>query len=138
MRTDLLSRRGQDTDTGAGKRAGTGSLTCAQGLCGSKSEDSNPPQDTVTQVRVRSMWSTGSDPYLYSQAAHHLGHVSEPWIWWGTRWTLASWVDGGCWYGEGRAVGVEDSEQLRDLAIHHLPAGQLVPTLLSSGPLKKT
>ncbi|KAI4590207.1 hypothetical protein MJG53_001256 [Ovis ammon polii x Ovis aries] len=34
---------------GARKQAGTGSLTCAQGLCGSKSEDSNPPQDTVTQ-----------------------------------------------------------------------------------------
>lgn len=44
----------------------------------------------------------------------------------------------GCWYGEGRAVGVEDSEQLRDLAIHHLPAGcELVPTLLLSEPLKE-
>ena len=35
-------------------------------------------------------------------------------------------------------MGVKDSEQLQDLAVHQLPAGWLVPTLLSSGPLKKT
>ena len=33
MRTDLLSRRGQGTDMGAGKGAGPGSLAGAQGLC---------------------------------------------------------------------------------------------------------
>lgn len=128
MRTDLLSRRGQDPDMGARKQAGTGSLTCAQGLCGSKSEDSNPPQDTVTQVRC----GTQAQIHIFTAKLTPFGIcISFSLIWWGTRWTLTPWVDGGCWVwrGQSRRRTVSSSG---DLAIHHLPAGQLIPTLLLS------
>lgn len=81
MRTDLLSRRGQGTDMGAGKGAGPGSLAGAQGLC------VDPRVRVVTSsTGYCDTGMSGGDvehrlrSTFLQPSCHHLEHVSEPWI----------------------------------------------------------
>ena len=126
MRTDLVSGSGQDTDKGAGKGARPWELSRGPGsLCGSKSEDSDIVHRILCHRCEWGRWEhrRRSTPLQPSGPPFRTGIRALDVM--GTRWTPASWTDGGSTRGdgEGRAVGVEDGEQFRDSAIHQLPAG---------------
>lgn len=87
------------------------------------------------------MWNTELKIRIFSQSCLCLGHAHQSlgYVVGGPGGPSLSWVDGGCWYGEGRAVGMEDSEQLRDLAeVSTFQLGNSVPTLLLSELSMKT